>query len=179
MKELTVTMLETSGIQHYIFNSNRLQENIGASELVHRATTLWAFNALDGLKHNIQLVGDHHWEYTNQQFEKDNLDAEVIYAGGGNTFILFRDEEQARQTTGRLTRRILKEAPGLTVVAQHIPFEWGTDDLRKKREELLQNLAAHKQARQPSVPLLGLGVSAVCQSTGLPAVRNNVGLTAA
>lgn len=175
MAQYTLTMLDTSGIQSYIFNSNRLQENIGASELVYRATTLWAFKALEKLKHNIEF-DDHVWNYTDSQFEKDNLDAEVIYAGGGNTFILFRDGEQARQTTGRLTRSILKDAPSLTVVAQHTPFEWGADDLKKKREELLQSLAAHKQSRQPSVPILGLGVSAVCQSTGLPAIQSNENL---
>lgn len=175
MMQFTLTMLDTSGIQNYIFNSNRLQENIGASELVYRATTLWAFQALADLRHNIKF-DDHQWSYIETlHMEKDGLDVEVIYAGGGNTFILFRDEEQARQTTGRLTRRILKEASGLTVVAQHLPFDWENGNLSEKRQELLRNLAAHKQVRQPSVPLLGLGVSAVCQSTGLPAVRNDTG----
>lgn len=40
MDRLTLTMLDTSGIQSYIFNSNRLQENIGASELVYRARAI-------------------------------------------------------------------------------------------------------------------------------------------
>lgn len=39
MATLTLTMLDTSGIQSYIFNSNRLQENIGASE-VYQARTI-------------------------------------------------------------------------------------------------------------------------------------------
>ena len=150
MTHATLMMLDTSGIQNYIFNSNRLQENIGASELIHRATTFWAFGALGNLQHNVTF-SDHRWSYTGRQFEKDNLDAEVIYAGGGNTFILFRDAEQARQTTAQLTRRILKEAPGLTLVARLTDFTWGQDSLRLKREQLLQALAAHKQARQPSV----------------------------
>lgn len=30
MNKLTLTMLDTTGIQSYIFNSNRLRENIGA-----------------------------------------------------------------------------------------------------------------------------------------------------
>ena len=180
MQKLVLTMLDTSGIQAYIFNSNRLQENIGASELVYRATTLWAFDELHqvtGGSHNIQQPGKLNWEYDpNALIEKDDGPAaEVVYAGGGNTFVIFREKETALQFTGQLTRRILRDAPNLTVVAQHLEFEWGKDELRDKRKALLQKLAQHKQSRQPSLPLLGLSVSAVCQSTGLPAVRNDTG----
>ena len=34
MAKYTLTVLDTSQIQRYVFSSNRLKENIGASELV-------------------------------------------------------------------------------------------------------------------------------------------------
>lgn len=37
MAKLTLTMLDTNGIQKYIFNSNRLQENIGIHPMSARA----------------------------------------------------------------------------------------------------------------------------------------------
>ena len=65
MTKYTLTMLDTTGIQRYIFNSNRLQENIGASELVYRTTTLWAFASLEklGFSHNIQNPDQVTWDY--------------------------------------------------------------------------------------------------------------------
>lgn len=179
MKNVTLTLLDTSGIQNYIFNSNRLQENIGASELVYRATTLWAFAALSdaGFKHNVEVQGNI-WKINDGDIEKENstLRAEVIYAGGGNILILFQNLDDAKNFTKRITTQVLKEAPGLTLVASHLEFEFASVQLAIARSSLLRQLAQHKQSRLPSLPLLGLGVSAVCQSTGLPATRTNVGL---
>ena len=47
MADYILTMLDTTGIQHYIFNTNRLQENIGASDLVYGAISLCAFAMLN------------------------------------------------------------------------------------------------------------------------------------
>jgi hypothetical protein len=178
MTEYTLTMLDTTGIQRYIFGSNRLQENIGGSELVYRATTLWAFHALDesGLQHNVSDGRTPNWKLGTRNIETDeSLQAEVIYAGGGNTLILFRQEEQARQFTQKLTRRILSDAPGLNLIAQHSQVKWEQEKVHEKRKELIKALGGHKQSRLPSVPYLGLGVTAVCESTGLPAVCNTAG----
>ena len=181
MTEIILTMLDTSGIQPYIFGSNRLQENIGASEIVYRATTLWAFDALDkaGLKHNVRVkdrsVGE--WAIDDARvLETDpNLDVEVVYAGGGNTMLMFRLPKQAKAFTKALTARMLRDAPGLTVAVRHIAMDWEGDKLPSKRNELLRELAAHKQSRLPSSPFLGLSVNAVCESTGLVAVRTTEG----
>ncbi len=181
MMKFTLTMLDTTGIQSYVFGSNRLQENIGASELVYRATTIWAFKALEdeGLRHNIKdwFSLDWYFDLGNGIEENDSLMSEVVYAGGGNTMLIFRHEEDAKRFTRQLTRQVLKDAPGLTLVARHASFNWNENGaIRDKRIELLNTLAAHKQARLPSTPYLGMGVTAACQSTGLAAVQTNTKL---
>ena len=45
--DCTLTVLDTAGIQSYIFNSNELRENIGASHLVYQATTYWVLKVLN------------------------------------------------------------------------------------------------------------------------------------
>lgn len=181
MREFILTMLDSSGIQDYVFGSNRLQENIGASELVYRSTTLWAFEALDAcnLPHNVKVKDwqQASWEIQEMPIEENEaLGAEVVYAGGGNAMIILRNLADAQSFTKKLTRRILVDAPGLTITVRHQSFDWDSDgSLCKTRQLLLKQLAKHKQARLPSVPMLGLGVTAVCQSTGLVAVRNNQG----
>ena len=49
---LVVTVLDTTGIQPYIFSSNRLRENVGASFLVSQATDEWVKEVLKYLKKN-------------------------------------------------------------------------------------------------------------------------------
>lgn len=182
MTRMTLTMLDTSGIQEYVFRSNRLQENIGASEIVYRVTTQWAFDALDEEKliHNVTLgdreMGEWGWkDKETPSLPHSDWDAEVVFAGGGNTLILFRDGtgETAKKFTRRLTHRVLKEAPGLNVVVGHWSLEWETEPLWQAQEALLRDLARHKRSRSLSSPLLGLGVTEPCDSTGLVAVRTD------
>ena len=130
MSKYTLTLLDTTGIQDYIFASNRLQENIGASELVYRATTLWVFESLEeaGIKnHNIELIThpEDNKKVIGWKFKKDlqiedtaDLQAEVIQAAGGNALLLFREDEgtenkraNAIKFTKELTLKILREAP--------------------------------------------------------------------
>jgi hypothetical protein len=109
------------------------QENIGASELVYRATSLWAFKALEdtvGKSHNVKPPHKLQLDFTDAAIEDDpNLQAEVIQAAGGNTVIIFRDETKSREFVRILTRRLLEEAPGLTVLAQHTNFDFDNDPL--------------------------------------------------
>ncbi len=168
MTEYILTAIDTTQIQGYIFGSNRLQENIGGSELVEMATHQWVYEALPAA-HNVVNVTT--GELDNSR-TIDTLDAEVIYAGGGNTVILFKTIDLARAFTGRLTRRVLKEAPGLEVVVAHRRFDWEREALSQVVSTTLSvDLARKKQNRMPSMPLLRLGVTVPCASTGLVASR--------
>lgn len=171
MARYTLTVLDTLGIQPYIFGSNRLKENIGASELVERATHQWAYEALpppnNGIQAALGTLDD------TKRIEAGPLKAEVVYAGGGNTVILFISRDEAKDFTKRLTSRVLQEAPGLEVLVAHREFDWDTESLADTVMQTIQSLAQKKQERQPSAPVLGLGVTAACQSTGLVAIGTN------
>jgi hypothetical protein len=143
MMEKTLVLVEASGIQEYIFGSNQLAQNIGASELVRRATEEWVEK----------------WTTLDQR----------VYVGGGNAMLLFEAEEQADAFARKLTCRALEEAPGLQLVVARQTFEPGK--LRKTHQALRGELAKRKLSRRPSTPLLGLGVTAACVYTGAPAVE--------
>jgi len=175
MGRLVLTVVDTAAIQDYVFSSNNLKQNVGASELVHRATHDWVYEGLTEIgttnivlekKENIVDI-----EFKDDlQIERDGLVSELVYAGGGNAVILFCSLEKAKEFTGRLTRRALLEAPELQVVVKHGEFDWQNDSLSKKVREVIGELNAKKADRPVSAPLLGLGVTADCQFTGLPAV---------
>ncbi|MGA2264347.1 MAG: hypothetical protein ABSH28_23305 [Acidobacteriota bacterium] len=177
MAVFTITAVDTSGIQPFIFGSNRLQENIGASELVRLATGQWALDALaDGASghHNVlnstkTTLND---EYRIESDESAHA-AEVLYAGGGNIVALFRSSAAARDFARKLTRKLLEDAPGLSIfIAHHDNIDWDKSALSRILQNLLgKELAKHKAAAQPSFRSLGLGVTAACESTGLAASR--------
>src|ERR1043165_192371 len=159
-------IVDTTGIQPYIFGSNRLRENIGASHLVAQATGEWAM-ALMPSPHNINAQTG---VLTDARLERDGLAAEVIYAGGGNFVALFRDKDGAKEFTRKLSRKALAEAPNLQLVITHQPFDW-SKSLYEEVQDTFIKLAQEKRARALSAPLLGLSVTVMCQSTGLPATE--------
>ncbi|MCG5057090.1 MAG: hypothetical protein KA714_03560 [Limnoraphis sp. WC205] len=177
MSEYTATVIDTTGIQKYIFGSNRLKENIGASHLVKLATTQWVKNCLEELFPSSVYIPDETQEEVQPIINIDEkINAELVYAGGGNTVLLFRSEKYAREFTQKLTRKILEEAPGLNIVIAHHPFNWDKDVLQQviEQELIKGKLDAQKRQPRPSVPLLGLSVTATCNSTGLVAVKKVV-----
>ena len=167
MSKYIATLIDTTGIQPYIFGSNRLRENIGASYLVAQATDEWVKWALR------QRFGENVYIPSTQpekQIDRDNLDAELVYTGGGNAVLLFKNRDCAVKFTKTLSEKVLREAPGLKIVVAHSDsFEWG-NKLSGIIDSLLQELERKKREYNPSVPLLGLGVTASCLSTGLVAV---------
>src|SRR5579883_966103 len=168
-----LVVVDTMQIQPYIFGSNRLRENVGASYLVGAATGDWAFGAVRQVapRNNIgpgNTLIDGVW------IEHGNLDAEVLYAGGGNFVVLFggddeRAKELARQFTTRLSQHVLLEAPGLQLAIAGLQMNWYEEALRDKRNAVFHLLDVQKRTHARSAPLLGLSVTAACRSTGLPA----------
>lgn len=173
MADHTLTMIDTTAIQAYIFGSNRLRDNVGASQLVADATSAWVAETLRDLgATNIALAAK---DFIDDRcmFENHPLDAELLSTGGGNAIILFRTATLATRWTTSYTRLLLQRAPGLSVVVVHSdPFTWdpGGRDMPNHLETLKDRLNVAKQTRRSSAPLLGLGVTATCQSTGLVAV---------
>ncbi|MBF2063246.1 MAG: hypothetical protein IGS39_02255 [Calothrix sp. C42_A2020_038] len=167
MIKYTVTVIDTTGKQNYIFNSNRLRENTGASFLLSQATKDWIEDILEQ-KFNVPK------DRQEDAIEKTQLNAEIIYANGGNALIIFKSREIAVEFTQVLSRKVLEKAPGINLLVAHKDFDWNDEsdsNLYEIVEELKKyDIERQKYERISSVPLLGLGVTASCNSTLLPAV---------
>jgi hypothetical protein len=169
---MQLVVVDTTGIQPYIFGSNRLGENIGASYLVSAATRNWPKELICKLTDKHNLKPNCSEIDPNRRIEEHSLDAEVVYAGGGNFVTLFREEGLARRFIGELSRKALTLAPNLQLVVVQLPFDWeDSEGLEQSFEDVFyKHLKKRKQAGNLSAPLLGLGVTVMCQSTGWPAV---------
>ncbi len=159
MSHYTLTSIDTTGIQNYIFGSNALRENIGASQLVEHAIGAWLEKS---------LPEPYTADGTQRLEESPMLRAEVIMSGGGNALILFREHNDAVETIKRLSRRLLCEAPGLEIAVAHQTFDWNQEALGGA-EGVINQLAAavnrRKQQRGPSAPIYNPAVLVECRAT--------------
>src|SRR5438552_12411821 len=142
-----LTIVDTTQIQAYVFASNRLRENIGASHLVAQATGRWARKAVDqvGSSHNIADIGKGALNpqgmiVTNGSPHVETVDAEVVYTGGGNVVVLFQNADQVSKFKRTLSRRVLEEAPGLQLVIAEGKFEWADKPLAAVMREVFNQL---------------------------------------
>jgi hypothetical protein len=167
-----LALIDVAGIQEYIFGSNDLGQNIGASELVALATRDWVFDALNtvSLSHN----GDRkqrgkHVDWKILDMGITSVDALVIYAGGGNAAILFKDLNRSRQFIAALSGRALRDAPELRLACVHEEFELNHPRGVRIALDNARRRIGERNERQPaSTPLLGLGVTATCDFTARP-----------
>lgn len=161
MSQRTLLMLETGDIQEFIFGSNNLRVNVGASALVTAVTNEWIRDLLPDL-HDI---GD------GASSSPGGGRVDSVYRGGGNTLLLFHDDMAADAFVREFSTRLLEEAPGLLTVVERLTIRWDQDSLRDKLQELRGRLARRKAAFSLGRPLPGLGVTAACVFTGEPAAH--------
>lgn len=180
-----LTIIDVTGIQNYIFGSNRLKEIVGASEIVAQATSWWIFDVLrDALRWDWNFKTNPNeiktpFDVIDSDKTIETLDAEIIYAGGGNTLILFANRDKAIEFTKAYTLKLLKDARGLETVIAHSKEEFEIDEksddgkpkILEIIDETIKALNIKKANRKVSTPMLGLAVSAQCVSTGRVATK--------
>jgi hypothetical protein len=132
-----LTLIGTASIQDYLFRTNKLKENLGGSYLA--ATAIREFGT----------------------------GRELVFEGGGNAAVLFDSREKAEQAVYSWSRHWLDEAPGLRLVAAHVPYQEG--DLAQAYPEALKRLFANENRPPFGSPLGALPVVRACSSTGLAA----------
>lgn len=129
-----LTIIDVTGTQNYIFGTNKLRENIGASEIVAQATSYWLFDILkrefpngtnlfqDKRKPSFEVIDE------TKKIGENGIVAEVIYAGGGNALILFDEIENAENFARSYTKDLLIKAPNLEIVLTHSDKNFDIDE---------------------------------------------------
>lgn len=164
-----LTLLECSGIQDYVFSSNNLAVNIGASENIYSVTDKWMFNALIGPHNLVMTANGCDFAEAGSIFQRDDLNAEVVYFGGGNALIIFNEMAQTKIFAKALSECVLLNAPMLKLHIAHEEFTPGESIAKVFEERLIPKMMKAKKQERPVSPMPGLAVTAQCVFTGQPA----------
>jgi hypothetical protein len=174
-----LVLIETSGNQAFIFSTNKLKENVGASEATYRVCGEWVLEAI----HSVTDGACNLWStnvaklranLVHQPKIVENPDqlVEIIVLASGKTLLLTRTEAIAKAIITKVTLKALKEAPGVDVCGLYIQFDWETKNLGDVNHQVHEQFAA-VQASRPGVVnrFPRLPVVAECSTSGLPAAK--------
>jgi hypothetical protein len=170
-----VVLIETSGNQRYIFATNKLRENVGASELTYRVGTQWTLEAderLADLWPRDENAAQLRRNLLDQQpIGENGNQVEVIVATSGKALLLVDNRETGSRIIRAVTTKVLKQAPGIDVCGViGGPFELDKKELGDAIREVHNQLDRVREDR-PGVALrlLRLPVVMECATSGLPA----------
>ena len=166
---------DTVGIQSYIFASNKLRENKGASELAGRVLKQYLPDVLTTLQKEYgahSVIKD--WEtclcnplaITNSA----EIKAEIIYIGGGNAYVAFDSLKTYQDVTKAFLFKVYDEAPGIGIATAFIDTDF-TGNYAADYKLLHANLAISKSKLNRPVPAGNQPITKASPLTGLPTVK--------
>jgi hypothetical protein len=156
-KPYILALYDIRGIQDFIFNTNKLKENIGGSYLIQ--------SVLEDLKKILQLE-----ELENPQLNdliSAEIDAFPIYVAGGNALVLYNNKKIESSITKSYSKKILKHTGNdlfLMVATVTTNMENLSHDIKKLHKQMQQN----KDHLVQSKPRLGIGITDLENQTDLP-----------
>ncbi len=172
MNECYAVLLDTVSIQNYIFRSNKLKENLGASYLVDQIFGSYLAEAIG------KITGRSAEEERQHLFDWENTDAETLkcadaveigYIGGGNALLFFQKESQAKQFIEIWTKILLVYAPGLTTAVALNKFPQDPTKFKSSLNSLFKKLKENKSRYIPITTLPRHGITAECARSELSA----------
>lgn len=142
------------GIQSFIFQTNKLKEIIGASELVEEiCTSMFA-------------------EQIEKTYEELLVDKNAIVNAAGNIKYVFDDEELCKKTFLEFPKKVMEAAPGITISQAVVKFD--KEQFREIVNILEKKLLAQRNRPMPSLTIGIMGMQR-SRATGFPAVDNDNG----
>jgi len=143
-------VLEISKKQHYIFKTNKLKENIGASKIIEYATEILP-----------EII-----------CKKNN--GEHVSTGGGRSYFLFDSMDQSKNFSREYSRFLLENYPSLEFFLANQEYNVENDKITEKFREAFAKLGKKKALRKEYSYITDLGICEKCSSTRLPAVAMEI-----
>lgn len=173
-KKVAAVLLDTRSIQKYIFMSNKLKTNIGASYLVKKIFDDLVIKTIRSMG---LVMPDIAWDDSEnkdiQMKQNPDVECEIVYIGGGKVLMLVnkKDEpylETAMKLVKKWTKQVLLFAPGLKTGAAIGEIDISDENPEafvEGLDKLTKQLKANQSRIVPVVDLPYTGLTLECDYT--------------
>ncbi|MHA1339366.1 MAG: Cas10/Cmr2 second palm domain-containing protein [Promethearchaeota archaeon] len=161
--------MDIISIQNYIFSSNQLKDNIGASYIVKNIFEQDLYNELENC---FEEINRDQWEVAPDQIGiLNNGVCEIGYVGGGNALLFFKDGEDANIFIKQFTKNVLIKYPGIRIAFGVLKDKFSFENFSSCMQALNKSLIMNKNKYIPNVNLQKYGFNLDCPRTNESAER--------
>lgn len=157
-------LIDTVSIQNYVFGSNKLKENLGASYLIGDVYETPLRDVMKKILPESVNVFEK-WKEQPENLLIHTSPFEIGYIGGGNALLFFKDRAKAEHFIGEWTTLLLLKAPGVVTAVALDEFE--LEQFSQSRDRLFSVLQDNKARYHPSTVLPRHGITAECPYSNL------------
>lgn len=162
-----LAMYDVMQIQEFVFSSGKLKENVGASGMVQKVWETYLIEAIETVCNNYDID----WKKDEDLRIKDPdspLEAEVVYIGGGNAMVAYKEETIFKDVNRHLAVKILEETGG-TILFAVAGINTDFSNCPGDRKKVIKRLSRKKRRMVQTSPLMGTAVTREGGTDGLPA----------
>lgn len=183
-KNYVLAMYDVRAKQRFIFSSQHLKEIIGGSAIIRDVFKDYLYPAANKVRDDDKAFGTNNGEaihtydpkkgndrFSIKRFEDwmkgDQYLGEVIYDGGGNFLVLYRNADICKRVTAEFTRRVLQRIGTLKVICSFVDGIHPSDYIGDQKRLYTRHRYVESQ-QTPVIPYGTLPIVRVEYQTSMP-----------
>jgi len=168
-KIIYAVLIDITAIQKYIYSTNRLKENLGASFLVEDIYDSHLKAIINDMFPSLGNSFYEEWENNPSEIKiLNSADFEIGYIGGGNALLFFKYENNAKEFIKQWSSQLLCKCPGIqpAIAFNSIKSDDLISNFQEERKKLFRKLDEIKAMCIPQTIIPRHGITAECPHSG-------------